>query len=193
MITKYRAAWLAVLIFTWLSSGCSLFSPTAGLRTTQVFTTSLIISDFEPEENWQGGEPDIKNVREGTQAYKISAPGTGRSTIAWSHLKTPLDLSPAVTIHIWVFIDDVRKISPSKSLAPITLKLADSQKRAYWTYNIFRSELKPGWNEVHTWKSNWVPNNSPSWASINRLELLVRAKQDEVVSITFDHWYATDY
>jgi len=182
---------LSLALIVLLASGCSL---PAGPYKSPTPTVKAItrLAGFEPSESWSGGEADTDNVREGTQSLKLTASGGIQPTTVECNLKSSLDLSSAVTMTIWVFIKDASQLPQDKSRVVITLSLVNPGSRM-WFYEIPRSRLKTGWNEIAIWKNQWKAYNSPSWTEITSLKVGVYSAEGQTVKVSFDNWYATPF
>lgn len=139
------------------------------------------IATFESNEIWSAGAADTTNFRVGTQGRRLTS--SGSTTTAYRDVALnlqPTGYSTSDYIDIDVYVDTI------SNLSSCVIKLGNTAMSVYYSKSI--TGMVSGGNHIHLLKSGFSTTGSPSWSSINRIQLEVTAVAATTVNVTFDNW-----
>jgi peptidoglycan/xylan/chitin deacetylase (PgdA/CDA1 family) len=161
-----------------------------------VTNTAVLFEDFETLGDWTSGggagggiAVDTVNYKTGQQSLKLT-----------SYNNTTQNLSAMTSVSMWLFVDDVTKLSSGSAV----LRLYPSPYNAANYYSITISQLlhtagsnlffhmTSGWNYLNLLKTDFVANGTVSWDAIARMRVSCTAIGGVTVNVSFDALYINE-
>jgi len=146
-------------------------------------TMRIEMATFEPTEVWSGGSVDTVNFRTESQGRKLTSVNNALASMSRTIFLdlTQSSLGNSDYIDIDVFVDNILNLSVA------TLKLGDTTLTNYFSKNITSQLTQTGFNQVHILRSDFTSTGSPSFASINLIQLEATSVAGTTVNVTFDN------
>jgi peptidoglycan/xylan/chitin deacetylase (PgdA/CDA1 family) len=185
---------VTLLILTAVALLAPQFARADSLPPNLLIAPGTQISGFETSTEW-GVQTTLSTgawalnttqFREGTHSLQltVTAPATSSASevVQTATYATPLDLSGAGSIRLWVDL----QTDPS-SVGSLYLHFSsDAGFTSKYSYNC-SAALHSGWNLLNLAKSDFsVGSGSPSWASIVRVRIALTARAGRTATASFD-------